>query len=159
VPVTQGVLAAMEAMPRLRLRGRASPQAPKRLLEMEDLAFPVRQQAAKMVKKETRKQPQAEEELELSPDVRVVTPSGGTIVFSAAQLHTTVPNTTNRTRFSIDFRTVNLDDLLEGVGAPNIDSECTGTTLRDFLRASDLAPLPEEVISAYDRRPATAPAA
>jgi hypothetical protein len=118
-----------------------------------------RQQAAKIVKKETRVQPQAEEELELQPDVRVVTPPGGTIVFSAAQLHTTVPNTTSRTRFSIDFRTVNLDDLLEGVGAPNLDSECTGTTLRDFLRASDLAPLPEDVIARYDRRPATAPAA
>lgn len=115
-----------------------------------------RQQAAKLVKKETRKQPQAEEELELTPDVRVVTPPGGIIVFSAGQLHTTVPNTTSRTRFSIDFRTVNLDDLLEGVGAPNVDSECTGTTLRDFLRASDLAPLPEEVIAAYDRRPAPA---
>jgi hypothetical protein len=115
-----------------------------------------RQQAAKLVKKETRKQPQAEEELELTPDVRVVTPPGGIIVFSAAQLHTTVPNTTSRTRFSIDFRTVNLDDLLEGVGAPNVDSECTGTTLRDFLRASDLAPLPEEIIAAYDRRPAPA---
>jgi hypothetical protein len=112
-----------------------------------------RQQAAKLVKKETRKQPQAEEELELTPDVRVVTPPGGTIVFSAAQLHTTVPNTTNRTRFSIDFRTVNLDDLIERVGAPNIDSECTGTTLRDFLRASDLEPLPEDLIAAYDRRP------
>jgi hypothetical protein len=118
-----------------------------------------RQQAAKLVKKETRKQPQAEEELELSPDVRVVTPPGGPIVFSAAQLHTTVPNTTSRTRFSIDFRTVNLDDLLEGVGAPNVDSECTGTTLGDFLRASDLEPLPEDLIAAYNRRPATAPAA
>ena len=118
-----------------------------------------RQQAAKIVKKETRVQPQAQEELELQPDVRVVTPPGGTIVFSAAQLHTTVPNTTSRTRFSIDFRTVNLDDLLEGVGAPNLDSECTGTTLRDFLRASDLAPLPEEVIAAYDRGPAAAPIA
>ena len=39
--------------------------------------------------------------------------AGGTIVFSAAQLHSTVPNTTDRTRFSIDFRTVNLDDLRE----------------------------------------------
>jgi hypothetical protein len=118
-----------------------------------------RQQAAKLVKKETRTQPQAEEELELSPDVRVVTPPGGTIVFSAAQLHTTVPNTTSRTRFSIDFRSVNLDDLVEGVGAPNVDSECTGTTLGDFLRASDLAPLPEDLIAAYDRRPASTQAA
>jgi hypothetical protein len=112
-----------------------------------------RQEAAKQVKKETRKQPQPEEPLELEPDVRVVTPSGGTLIFSAAQLHSTVPNTTSRTRFSIDFRTVNLDDLLEGVAAPNLDSECTGTTLRDFVRASDLEPLPEDVIAAHGRRP------
>jgi hypothetical protein len=110
-----------------------------------------RKQAATIVKKETRKQPQPEEELELSPDVRVVTPPGGVLVFSAAQLHSTVPNTTSRTRFSIDFRTVNLDDLAEGVAAPNVDSECTGTTLRDFVRASDLEPLPEEIIARYDR--------
>ena len=110
-----------------------------------------RQQAAKQVKKESRKQPEAEGPLELEPDVRVVTPPGGTLIFSAAQLHSTVPNTTSRTRFSIDFRTVNLDDLIDGVAAPNLDSECTGTTLRDFARASDLEPLPEDVIAAYDR--------
>jgi hypothetical protein len=115
-----------------------------------------RKQAAKQVTKETRKQPQPEEPLELEPDVRVVTPPGGTLVFSAAQLHSTVPNTTSRTRFSIDFRTVNLDDLIEGVAAPNVDSECTGTTLRDFLRASDLEPLPEDVIAKYDKRPIVA---
>ncbi len=114
-----------------------------------------RQQAAKQVKKETRKQPRAEEPLELEPDVRVVTPPGGTLVFSAAQLHSTVPNTTSRTRFSIDFRTVNLDDLLEGIGAPNIDSECTGTTLGDYLRASDLEPLPEDLIAKYSGPSAT----
>jgi hypothetical protein len=118
-----------------------------------------RQQAAKQVKKETRKQPQAEESLELQPDVRVVTPPGGTLVFSGAQLHSTVPNTTGRTRFSIDFRTVNLDDLVDGAAAPNVDSECTGTTLRDFLRASDLEPLPEDVIAMNDRRSGVAAAA
>jgi hypothetical protein len=117
-----------------------------------------RQQAAKQVTKETRKQPQPEEPLELEPDLRVVTPPGGTLIFSAAQLHSTVPNTTSRTRFSIDFRTVNLDDLIEGVAAPNVDSECTGTTLRDFLRASDLEPLPEDIVAAYDKRPGVAAA-
>jgi hypothetical protein len=111
-----------------------------------------RHQAAKQVKKETRKQPQAQEPLELESDVRVVTPPGGVLVFSAAQLHSTVPNTTSRTRFSIDFRTVNLDDLVDGVAAANIDSQCTGTTLRDFLRASDLEPLPETVIARYDNQ-------
>jgi hypothetical protein len=66
-----------------------------------------------------------------------------------------VPNTTDRTRFSIDFRTVNIDDLADGVGAPNIDSSCTGTTLRGFVRASDLEPLPDALIARYNRsRPA-----
>ena len=93
-----------------------------------------RQQAAQQVEKETRKQPEAEEALELDPQVRVVTPVGGILIFSAAHMHSTVPNTTTRTRFSIDFRTVNIDDLQEGIGARNVDSECTGTTLGDFLR-------------------------
>jgi hypothetical protein len=108
-----------------------------------------RQQAAQQIKTETRKQPQAEQELELEPDLRVVTPVGGFFIFSAAQLHSTVPNTTDKTRFSIDFRTVNLNDLINGDSAPNVDSECTGTTLGDFLRASDLAPLPAEIIERY----------
>jgi hypothetical protein len=108
-----------------------------------------RQLAATQVKEETRKQPTAEEPLELEPQVRVVSAVGGMILFSAAQLHSTVPNTTNRTRFSIDFRTVNIDDVIAGVGAPNVDSHCTGTTLGDYLRASDLEPMPEEIIAAY----------
>jgi hypothetical protein len=74
---------------------------------------------------------------------------GGALIFSAAHLHSTVPNTTDRTRFSIDFRTVNLDDLLDRRGAPNVDAACTGTTLGDFVRASDLEPLPEDVIESY----------
>jgi hypothetical protein len=108
-----------------------------------------RQQAAQQVKEETRRQPEPLEELELEPQVRVVTPVGGVLVFSAANLHSTVPNTTDRTRFSIDFRTVNLDDLLDDRAAPNVDAACTGTTLRDFVRASDLEPLPEDVIERY----------
>ena len=108
-----------------------------------------RQQAAQQVKKETRRQPEALEELELDPQIRIVTPVGGVLVFSAAHLHSTVPNTTDRTRFSIDFRTVNLDDLLERRSAPNVDAACTGPTLGDFVRASDLEPLPEDVIESY----------
>jgi hypothetical protein len=115
-----------------------------------------RQQAAMQVKEETRKQPMPEEPIELEPQVRIVPDVGGMLIFSAAQLHSTVPNTTSRTRFSIDFRTVNLDDLREGIGAPNVDAECTGTTLGDFLRASDFEPLPEEIIAKYDSKPRVA---
>ena len=106
--------------------------------------------AGKHIKKDTRKQPKPEEEPQLDPQVRVVTPPGGVLTFSAAHLHSTVPNDTGSTRFSIDFRTVNLDDLESGDGAPNLDSQCTGTTLRDYLRVTDLEHVPEEIVERYD---------
>ena len=106
--------------------------------------------AAQHVKQDTRVQPRAEEPLELDPQLRVITPVGGTLIFSAAQMHSTVPNQTGRTRFSIDFRTVHLDDVEAFRGAPNIDSSCTGTTLGDYLRASDLARIPAETIALHD---------
>lgn len=109
--------------------------------------------AAQHVKSDTRQQPKAEEPLQLDPQIRLIPPVGGTIVFSAAQMHSTVPNTSGRTRFSIDFRTVHLDDVIARRGAPNVDSACTGTTLRDYQRGSDLARIPEELCLLYDREP------
>lgn len=112
--------------------------------------------AASQVEKETRPQPKLEQEIVREPDLRVITPPGGVLMFSGAQLHTTVPNTSGRTRFSIDFRVVDRRDVQAGVGAANVDSECTGTTLGDFLRVTDLSPLPEELVAAYDTVPAAA---
>ena len=108
-----------------------------------------RKAAAKQVNEETRKQPEPEEPIDPSLGIPISCDVGGLIVFSAAQLHGTVVNTSGYTRFSIDFRTVNLDDLEAGLGAPNLDSECTGTTLGDFLRVSDLAPIPQETQARY----------
>jgi hypothetical protein len=110
-----------------------------------------RKQASQIVKAETREQPRPLEPLDVSSETRVVTPVGRALIFSAAHLHATVPNTTQQTRFSIDFRTVNIDDLVSGDGAPNVDARCTGTTMRDYLRASDLEPVPAELVAKYDR--------
>jgi hypothetical protein len=109
-----------------------------------------RKEAAKHIKTDTRVQPKPEEDVELDPQIRVVSPPGGILIFSGAQLHSTVPNSTNKTRFSIDFRTVNFNDVRSKTGAPNIDSECTGTTLRDYLRCTDLTHIPEQWIREYD---------
>jgi hypothetical protein len=106
--------------------------------------------AAAQVDAETRKQPEAQEEIERTPDIRVITPPGGILIFSGSQLHTTVPNTSGRTRFSIDFRAVHRKDVEAHVGAPNVDSQCTGTTLGDFLRGTDREQLPAELIAEYD---------
>jgi hypothetical protein len=112
-----------------------------------------RANASKEVKADTRKQPKPVEPLELEPEFRVVVPPGGLILFSGAHLHSTVPNSSGRSRFSIDFRTAHLDELRSMGGAPGIDRECTGTTLFELRRASDLAPVPEEVIRLYDPNP------
>jgi len=113
-----------------------------------------RKEAAKHVKSDERKQPKAEQDLELEPEIRVVCPTGGVIVFSGAQLHSTVPNDTGSTRFSMDFRTVNLVDILYGRSAPNVDSFAQGTSLRDFVRSNDLAtPVPDDVVGRFDDAP------
>ena len=110
-----------------------------------------RNDAAQHVKTDTRKQPKPEEEVELDPQVRVVTPPGGVRHLLGARSCTRPCRTRPaRTRFSIDFRTVHLDDVEELRGAPNVDSACTGTTMRDYLRASDFEHLPDEVVAAYD---------
>jgi len=75
------------------------------------------------------------------------------ILFSGAQLHSTVPNDSGRTRFSIDFRTVHFDDVVDHRGALNIDSECTGTTMHDYLRATDLAHIGDEICQTYEAGP------
>jgi hypothetical protein len=112
-----------------------------------------RKNAAQHIKVDTRKQPKPNVQVELEPQIRLVCPPGGIILFSAAQLHSTVPNTSGRTRYSIDFRTVNLTDLREKCGALNVDSSPAGTSLRDFRRGSDLAPMPEDVVQLYETAP------
>lgn len=109
-----------------------------------------RKDASKHVKSDTRKQPKPEEPMELDPQIRLISQPGGIVIFSAAQMHSTVPNTTGRARYSIDFRTVNSADLESGRSAPNIDTACVGTSLRDFARGTDASQLPEEIVALYD---------
>ncbi|HWA33088.1 MAG TPA: hypothetical protein VG737_03110, partial [Cyclobacteriaceae bacterium] len=92
-----------------------------------------RKNSASNVKTDTREQPGPTVAIELDSQLRLVTRPGGVILFSAAHLHSSVPNETGKTRFSIDFRTVNIDDLQNGIGARNLDTHCQDLTLGDFL--------------------------
>jgi len=109
----------------------------------------MRANAAENIKSDSRPQPQATETVVMEPQTRIICPVGGMILFSGAQLHSTVPNQTSETRFSIDFRIVNEEDVKLGRGAPNIDSACTGTALGDFLRGTDLEKLPQTLIEKF----------
>eukprot|EP00037_Helgoeca_nana_P021492 m.216875 g.216875 ORF g.216875 m.216875 type:complete len:335 (+) comp25663_c1_seq2:8391-9395(+) len=51
----------------------------------------------------------------------VVVEPGDLVLFSAAHLHRSIPNTSNLHRFSTEVRTVFLPDVQAGVGAPNVD--------------------------------------
>jgi hypothetical protein len=77
----------------------------------------------------------------------VILPAPGEVLlFSGAQLHTSIPNTSGRARFSVDFRTVDVGDLLAGRGAPLVDAYCTGTSVRDFINVVDESRFDEETV-------------
>jgi ectoine hydroxylase-related dioxygenase (phytanoyl-CoA dioxygenase family) len=105
--------------------------------------------ATNQVGADTRKHPLPLEELPQSEELRYGAQPGDALIFAGAQLHATAPNTSGRTRFSLDFRTISMADLEAGRGAPNVDCEAKGTTLPDYLRGDDLSPLDR------DRLPAT----
>jgi hypothetical protein len=106
-----------------------------------------RKQAVEYVKIDSRKHPLPKEEIDEAKETRIVCRAAATLLFSGAQLHATIPNTSGLTRFSIDFRTVHVEDLLNKRGAHNVDSSATGSTMRDFIRASDLSPMQASLVS------------
>lgn len=109
-----------------------------------------RADAAKMIKADTRKQPKATIPLDLKNKLRLVVPVGGAQVFAACHLHGAVGNDTGKARFSLDWRVVHIADLESGKAPANLDCNGLGTSLRDFRRASDLAPMPDEIVAKYD---------
>ena len=79
-------------------------------------------------------------------DLVVLPAPGEVLLFSGAHVHASIPNTSGRARFSVDFRTVDVADLTAGRGAPMVDVACTGTAIRDFRRVADDAPFDEETV-------------
>jgi hypothetical protein len=77
----------------------------------------------------------------------IVPPPGAAMLFSGAQLHASIPNTSGSARFSVDFRTVDVADLNAGRGAPLVDVSCSGTSIRDFRRVSDNASFHEDLVT------------
>ncbi|MFC0267906.1 hypothetical protein [Kushneria aurantia] len=57
---------------------------------------------------------------------------GDLMCFSSAHLHASVPNTTDRTRLSVESRTVNGTDVAAKRGAPDVDGSARYTTYQLF---------------------------
>jgi hypothetical protein len=109
-----------------------------------------RRAAASQIGVESRPLPRPREEIDMSTRVVPVPPVGGMTVFSGQHLHSSVPNTSGVTRFSIDFRTVHIGDVRDGRSARNVDASCTGSSIRDFVCASDFSPMPPDVAAMFD---------
>lgn len=101
--------------------------------------------AANNIGEEKRQHPVPTQDLGETTDLRIVQNAGDLLVFSTCQLHATAPNETDHIRYSFDLRTVSLEDLRQGRGPANIDGRATGSTLKDFLRVSDLKPFEADI--------------
>lgn len=60
------------------------------------------------------------------------------LLFAGCHLHGTKPQSTGRTRFSVDFRIVHLGDHHQGQHAPILDNRSRGSALVDYVRYADL---------------------
>jgi hypothetical protein len=69
--------------------------------------------------------------------VPVLIDPGTVIAFSSAHAHAGVGNRTGFTRISIETRTIWIDDLLAGRGAPNVDGQARWQSPGLFRRVSD----------------------
>lgn len=98
-------------------------------------------------------QPKAREPLKLNPHIRLLPETAELILSSGAHLSSMASDLSEQTRWSIDFSTVNIDDVVSHHGASNTDAHPIGTSLREFAQARDGRRLPEELVREYDDGP------
>lgn len=87
--------------------------------------------------------PHLTEELEVTDATPVVISPGEIIAFSSAHAHAGVPNSTGLTRISLETRTLWIDDVRTGRGAPNVDGHAPWMSPGMFRRVSDETSLSE----------------
>jgi hypothetical protein len=111
---------------------------------------------AQSVGKENQSRPAAVDHT-AAVDLTPLPAPGEVLLFSGAQLHTSIPNTSGLARYSVDFRTVDTRDVLDRRGAPLVDAWCTGTAIRDFVSVKDESGFDEDTVrSIFGAPPADA---
>ncbi|MBB5192262.1 hypothetical protein HNQ50_003003 [Silvimonas terrae] len=103
-----------------------------------------RDKARENIREEVRVHPVPLEEIDTASEIRMAGNTGEMIIFSGSHLHGTVPNYTDQTRFSIDFRLIHLDDLKHKRGAINMDGHCADVTAgyKDYFHVHDFSGFP-----------------
>ncbi len=76
-------------------------------------------------------------------ELRMALEAGDLLCFSGAHLHASVPNTSRLTRFSVEVRTVSVDDMRAGRAAPNVDGAAPRVATSWFRSLTDDSRLSE----------------
>jgi hypothetical protein len=85
----------------------------------------------------TPRLPTAQSAIDDRDEIRITAAPGTLAAFSAAHLHAGVLNTTPLARFSVETRTINLEDLRAGRGAPDVDGLGVRRAYEWFRRIPD----------------------
>jgi hypothetical protein len=85
--------------------------------------------------------PEPTEPVDRSSELRLVIEPGDLLCFSGAHLHASVPNTSGKARYSVELRTVNIDDFTSNRGAPGLDGRAPKVPLEWFRSITDGSPL------------------
>jgi len=101
-----------------------------------------RWKASKNIEAETRVHPKPVDEIPDSDRITFLGNPGDLLFFSGAQMHGSNVNTTDKIRYSVDFRFIYLPDLNAGKGAPDVDNKCGDVmgSLEDFFHIDTLEP-------------------
>ena len=75
--------------------------------------------------------------IEPGPAVGFSCRRGDVLLFAGAHFHGSRPQATGRTRYSLDFRVVDLADAREGRGAPNVDNRSRGSALPEYVLGAE----------------------
>jgi hypothetical protein len=88
--------------------------------------------------------PEPAEAVDTRSELRMVIEPGDFLCFSGAHLHASVPNASSEIRYSLELRTVNVDDFTRGEGAPDLDGRAPTVPLEWFHSMADGSPLRRE---------------
>jgi hypothetical protein len=113
---------------------RKSIQNSSETFDLDRWAEKYRPAATLDIKTETRPHPMPIEAIEETEFLLLNLPVGWEVAFSTQHLHGSYPNTTLKTRISIDYRVV-IPSLAE-LAPENIDSKATGDYYKDMLKIS-----------------------
>lgn len=86
--------------------------------------------------------PELVEPVDPTSELRVVVEPGDLLCFSGAHLHVGVPNSTGAARFSVEIRTVDVEDVASRVGAPNVDGAASEEHPEWFSHLDSGVPFP-----------------